>query len=88
MDSRLENSDETFSFRKQCNYTNLLVRNYERYLSKKSFGPLGNNFLREVNKMRSKAKVFSAFLGNDKERETVGFLADTVKHLNDVNVKL
>jgi len=28
--------------------------------------------------MRSKAKVFLAFLGNDKERETVGFLADTV----------
>jgi len=26
--------------------------------------------LREVNKMWRKAKVFSAFLGNDKERET------------------
>jgi len=27
-------------------------------------------FLREVNKMWRKAKAFSAFLGNDKERET------------------
>jgi len=26
--------------------------------------------LRKVNKMRRKAKAFSAFLGNDKERET------------------
>jgi len=26
--------------------------------------------------MWRKAKVFSAFLGNDKERETAGFLAD------------
>jgi len=32
VDSRLENSDETFSFRKQCNYTNLLVHNYETML--------------------------------------------------------
>jgi len=39
---------------------------------------MGKNFLREVNKIRSKAKVFSAFLGNHKEREIVGFLADTV----------
>jgi len=37
MDSRLENNCETFSFRKQCNYTNLLVRIYERYLSKGRF---------------------------------------------------
>jgi len=44
----------------------------------KSFSLLGNNFLQEDNKIRSKPKVFSAFLGNDKERETVGFLADTV----------
>jgi len=35
-----------------------------------------------------KAKVFSAFLGNDKERETVVFLADIVQHLNDLNIKL
>jgi len=34
MNSRLENSDETFSFRKQCNYKNLLVHNHERCLSK------------------------------------------------------
>jgi len=34
VDSRLENSDETFSFRKQCSYTNLLVHNYGRCLSK------------------------------------------------------
>jgi len=33
----------------------------------KSFGPIGKNFLQEVNKMRSsKAKVFSTFVGNDK----------------------
>jgi len=34
LDSRLENSYETSSFRKQCNYANLFVRIYERYLSK------------------------------------------------------
>jgi len=38
--------------------------------------------------MWRKAKLFSAFLGNDKERETVGFLADIVQHLNDLNIKL
>ena len=38
--------------------------------------------------MWRKAKAFSAFLGNDKERETVEFLADIVYHLNDLNVKL
>jgi len=35
-------------------------------------------FLQEVNKMWRKTKAFSAFLGNDKERETVEFLADLV----------
>ena len=46
----------------------------------RDFGPLGNNFyfLREVNKMWRKAKAFSAFLGNNKERKTVEFLADFV----------
>ena len=38
--------------------------------------------------MWRKAKVFSAFLGNDKERGNVGFLADIVQHLNDVSIKL
>jgi len=56
VDSRLENSDGTFSFRKQRPYTNLLVQNYERCLSKRRvlqrFGPFGNNLLlREDNKM-------------------------------------
>ena len=88
LDSRLENSYETSSFRKQCNYANLFVRIYERYLSKGRVLVLQERiFLREVNKIRNKPKVFSSFLGNDKERETVGFLADTVYHLNDVNVK-
>jgi len=32
--------------------------------------------------------AISAFLGNDKERETVEFLADMVQHLNDLNAKL
>jgi len=45
-------------------------------------------FSREVNKTWSKAKVYSAFLGNDKERETFRFLADIVQHLNDFNIKL
>jgi len=54
--SRLENSDGTLSFQKQCPYTNLLVHNYERCLSKgrvlQRFGPFEKNFfLREVNKM-------------------------------------
>jgi len=35
----------------------------------RDFGPLG---------MWRKAKAFSAFLGNDKEKETVQFLADIV----------
>jgi len=68
VDSRLEHSNETFSFRKQCNYTKLLVHNYERFLRKgricRDFCPFV--FLREVNKMWRKAKTFSAFLGNDK----------------------
>ena len=34
VDSRLEYSHETFSFRKQYNYTNLFVHSYERCLSK------------------------------------------------------
>jgi len=57
VDSRLENSDGTFSFQKQCPYTNLLVHNYERCLSKgrvlPRFGHFGKNFvfLRKVNKM-------------------------------------
>jgi len=34
VDSRLENTDETSSFRKQCNYANMLVHKYERCLSK------------------------------------------------------
>ena len=33
-------------------------------------------FLQEVNKMWRKAKAFSAFLGNDGERETAEFLPD------------
>ena len=65
----------------------LFVHSYERCLSKGiefcwNFGPLGNNclFLREAGSQQNvkKAKAFSAFLGNDKERETVEFLADTV----------
>ena len=56
VDTRLENSDGIFSFRKQCSYTSSLVRNYERYLRKgrglQRFGPFGKKFfLREVNKM-------------------------------------
>ena len=57
----------------------------------RDFGPLGNNFyffLREVYIMWRKAMAISAFLGNDKERETVEFLADMVQHLNDLNAKL
>ena len=44
------------------------------------FGCLGNNlfFSQEVNEMWRKAKAFSAFLGNEEEREIVGFLADIV----------
>jgi len=58
VDSRLENSDETFSFRNQCNYTNALACNYERYLSKKRvFGLKDRIFLREVNKMQSSLKL-------------------------------
>jgi len=34
VDSRLEYRNETFSFRKQYNYTNLFVHSYERRLSK------------------------------------------------------
>ena len=34
VDSRLEYSNETFSFRKQYNYTNLYVHTYERCLNK------------------------------------------------------
>jgi len=49
VDSRLKNSDETFSCRKQCNYENLLEHNRERWLSKREefcrdFGPLGRKF--------------------------------------------
>jgi len=39
VDSRLEYSNETFSFRKQYNYTNLFVHSYERYLSKRRVFP-------------------------------------------------
>jgi len=85
VDSRLEYSNETFSFRKQYNYTNLYVHTYERCLNKgwvlQRFWSLKEIifiFLREFNKMWREAKAFSAFLGNDKERETVEFLADTV----------
>jgi len=34
VDSRLEYSNEIFSFRKQYKYTNLFVHSYERYLNK------------------------------------------------------
>jgi len=75
VDSRLEYSSETFSFRKQYNYTNVFVNSYEGCLSKgrvlQRFWFFRKQFLfffagsqQDVKKSQS----ISAFLGNDKER--------------------
>jgi len=62
VDSKLENSDETFSFRKQCNYTNLLVRNYERYLSKGRVLVLWERiFCGKSTKFEAKLRYFQLF---------------------------
>jgi len=76
--SRLENSNETCSFREKCNYTILLVHNYERCFRKgrvlQRFWSFGKKFLLpEVNKMWRKAKALPAFLGNDKKGKLLNF---------------
>jgi len=66
VDSKLENSDGTFSFRIQCSYTNLLVHNYERYLRKgrglQRFGPFGKSFFcGKSKKCEEKLRHFQLF---------------------------
>ena len=70
VNSRLEYSNETFSFRKQYNYTNLFVHSCERCLSKgrvlQRFCPLGTNFYCFCGKSTNCEEKLSAFLGNGK----------------------
>jgi len=67
VDSRLEYSNETFSFQNQYNYTNLFVHSCERCLSKgrvlQRFGPLGNYFYFFYGKSTKCKEKLSAFLG-------------------------
>jgi len=67
VDSRIENSDGTFSFRKQCPYTNLPVHSHEKCFSKgrvlQRFGPFGKDlfFCGKSTKCEEKLRHFQLF---------------------------
>ena len=76
-----------------ASYDDLLLHNNVRWLSKRQvlqrFWAIKkelHTFLKGQN--RVKAKSFLDFLEDDVKMETVGFLADIMLHLNDLNVQL
>ncbi|XP_068242314.1 protein FAM200A-like [Palaemon carinicauda] len=83
----------TFLTEVNASYDDLLVDNNVRWLSKgkvlERFCAIRKElqtFLEDQNSV--KAKAFSEFLKDNKKIESVGFLADIMSHLNDLNVKL
>ncbi|XP_068228008.1 protein FAM200B-like [Palaemon carinicauda] len=83
----------TFFTEANVSYDDLFVHNNVRWLSKgkvlERFWAIRKElqtFLEDQNSV--KAKAFSEFLKDNKKIESVGFWADIMSHLNDLNVKL
>ena len=84
---------QNFCFEINADYTDLLVHNNVRWLSKgrvlEQFWLIKKEimvFLEDQSSVKSKA--FLTFLRDDKQMEIVGFLTNIMSHLNDLNVKL
>ncbi|XP_068240265.1 protein FAM200B-like [Palaemon carinicauda] len=83
----------TFLTEVNASYDDLLVHNNVRWLSTgkvlERFWAIRKELQTLLEDQNSvKAKAFSEFLKDDKKIESVGFLADIMSHLNDLNVKL
>ena len=76
-----------------ASYKDLLVRNNVRWLSRgrmlKRFWSIRKELMTFLeNNNNVKAKVFLAFVRDEKKMEIVGFLTDMMSHFNNLNVKL
>ena len=82
-----------FFYEFNADYTDLLVRNIVRWLSKgrvlERFWLIRKEIMIFLEDQSSvKSKTFLTFLRDDKQMEIVGFLTDFMSNLNNLNVKL